>query len=147
MKKSLAVLIVMSFLLQIFSCILLPFITSHGWCSRCVKGNIVIEPSFTARDSTTFDEMIVIIREKSDYGTYYDHNARLQPDGSYKTESSTFKEMDDCENNCGSESLPDSLKVLISNAKSDQLILVTVFDCSTFSFQNDDIILPAIILK
>ena len=55
--------------------------------------------------------------------------------------------MDDCENNCGSESLPDSLKVLISNAKSDQLILVTIFDCSTFSFQNDDIILPAIILK
>ena len=133
MKKSLAILIILLILLHIVNCGIFFF---HGWCFRCIHGNIVIEPSFTARDTTTFAEMKVTIRKGSkDYNTHYDYHAKLKSDGSYKTEKSTFREQNDCDNDCGSKSLPGSLKVIISKAKSDQIIFDTVFYCSNFGFR------------
>ena len=125
MKKSLAILIILLILLHIVNCGIFFF---HGWCFRCIHGNIVIEPNLTARDTTTFAEMKVTIRKGSkDYNTHYDYHAKLKSDGSYKTEKSTFREQNDCDNDCGSKSLPGSLKVIISKAKSDQIILIRYF--------------------
>jgi len=145
MKKLSPIYFVMIFMLQFIHC---GIFVLHGWCDRSIHGNIEIKQSFTTHDSTTLTEMKVTIKEKSrSYGTYHDYDAELQGDGSYKTEKSTFKEQDDCDNNCGSKSLPDSLNVIISNLISEKTIFDTVYNCTTFTFQDNDIILPNITLK
>jgi hypothetical protein len=119
----------------------------HGSCYRDISGKIIIADSIK-----NIHHLKISLQGKGK--PEYDWYALgtfpfLETDSSYfcnSSDSLPFGPQDNCDNNCGSNTLPFQIRITIIDSLNKENIADTVFDCFSFQFGGNNIVLPNIVL-